>query len=259
MKMIINAILFLSGPLLCIAQPTDNAPLTITFRTPIAREQNMIGLQRVDIAVANVASVPVKISSRQSLILEGRIAGQQNWTRFSERNLISSNGNGSTFLSAHDSIVFTTNLNLFDFTDNYYRAGGAPIQQPVEVAVRAGVYCFQDKKTYYSGEQRIVLSPLSKIDQEAFLYIVKRGFDPYEFAGTARITVFGIKPEIGDSVITRFPTSTFATLATLSQAYKATREDKTKTIDKALVQKLLNTASSYTYIQYLIKELQNKQ
>jgi hypothetical protein len=235
-----------------------SSPISVFQTKNLGREQNLIGLNLTEITVVNNCDSGIIINAPEHWFFESK-TGDVN-IFFSEREM----GDFNTrriVLKPHEILSVTKNLNIFDFASNYQYKTGKSFEGVTAVSIRAGLYCHTDKKSYYSDGLQIVINPLSKTDKEAFTFIKEGGHDPYQFTSKARITGFGINETIADSVMTKYPQSTFAELASLSLAYQNAKEAKARPELKAKVQLLLEKplASKYSFVRYLAEELKKSQ
>lgn len=252
MKNLMTSLLIWLAPMLAISQGASSS-ISVLHTKKLEKSQTFFGLSLTEVTVVNNCDTNVTINAPEHWFFEGKVENLV--TIFSEREIVTFNIRRIT-LEPHEILSIKHNLNLLDLANNYhYKAG--KIFNGGTVSVRAGIYCHADNKTYYSDEFQIVINPLSKTDQEAFTFIKENGHDPYQFTSKARITVFGIDETIADSVIIKYPESTFAELASLSLAYQNAKETKARPELKLKVTQLLEKplASQYSFVRYLAEEL----
>ena len=244
------------APILAISQ-NASSPISVLHTKKLEKSQTLFGLNLTEITVVNNCDTSVTINAPEHWFFESEV--ENVILTFSEREIVTFNVRRIA-LKPQEILIVKQNLNIFELANNYqYKTdkmfnGGT-------ASVRAGIYCHTDKKHYYSDEFQIVISPLGKIDQEAFAFIKESGHDPYQFTSKARLTVFGIDETIADSVMTKYPQSTFAELASLSLAYQNAREAKARPELKAKVALLLEKplTSKYSFVRYLAEELKKRE
>lgn len=249
--------------LLCLslfvaAQPT--APISISIKSNIEKEQNMLGLTMLRIDIVNQCDSAVRIHSPNQLFFKAHGRTLPMGIKFSERQIMSSNGQDIMTLKAHETLKVNANLNLFDLANNYFIETGKTFKDTTTISIRAGIYCRTDRQYYYSDSFQVVIKPLHPVDLEAFTYIRERGYDPYQFTSTGKITVLGIDETIAHEVLDTFPKSTFAELAGLSLAYKNAREARVRSArrSRALEQLEKPLVSKYSFVRYLAEELKKR-
>jgi hypothetical protein len=235
----------------------NNKPLVISFNNAIEKENNVLGLQFAEVTLINTLEKPILIHAPAYWRFYSTVNGRG--ITFSERKTRVFDPLSIT-IRPHDSIVTVLNLNFFDLAAAYSFYSGKLLELPAKASFKLGVYCEYDKQTYYSEEYEIVLKPLDPVNTEASEYIKANDSDPYKFTSIGFITDQYRDKSISDSIMIKYPQSTFAELACLSLAYQRVRETKAKPELKDQVNQLLEKPlkSKYSFVRYLAEELKKK-
>lgn len=240
------------------AQVKNAFPLSLTVECDLNEDLNVIGLCLIKYRVINHSNLPVKINRPEHWAFIGYIEGEQIY--FSQREATTFNIHDIT-LNPNDSMIVEANLNLFDFLAAYEYTTGKSITKATKIAFCATINSLFDKTEYYSQKIKLTINPLTKNDNDAFDFIKSKEMNPYEFTARGNLTHFGLPRDIVGELMTNYPESTFAELASLSLAYQRARESKAKPELRSQVNQFLEKplASKYTFVRYLAEELKKKQ
>ncbi len=244
------------------AQPRPSeSSISIELRNSIPLDQNLIGLERVDICIINKTNSEILINTRDNMFFEAEVDDNKP-TNFYELNAGFSS-RGSELIQPNDSIKFSANLNLMNLYENYkiFTNKNLLAHTKKNIKIRAGILCQTDKKMIYSEAFFINLYALTVQNQEAFDFITINGGNPFLFTSKGDIMVYGLDKELINLVISQYPETAFAELANLSLAYRSTRNNKSQKPDKAKVLQFLEKPlkSKYSFVRYLAEELKKSQ
>lgn len=244
----------------CSLGYAQSNPLEILLVGNIDTHQNIIGLSTVEYLVINNSNLPLQISKSNTWIFTAKIGGKS--IDFSQREGESFD-DYDTSLPSHDTMRLVANLNLFDFKAEYNHLTGLDITTPTQITIQASLRCngIEKDRICYSEEIPIIVYPLEKTEQEVFKYIKSIGYDPYRLTTRIYLTSSSTDPKIPNAIISKYPNSTFAELASLSLAYQQYWDRMGRPEEKANIQHLLEKPlqSKYSFVRYLAEELLKKQ
>ncbi len=259
MKKLLLLVIFLGT--YSIAHPQSESipdPLLVSINGVIDRQQSILGLCIIEYVVVNISDNPVLIYEPEQWAFLATMNGQT--IIFSQREISTFNVHNIT-LNPHETLIINTNLNFFDLVDTYRFRTGKLIDTPTKVVFNASIGCLGSDKIYYSKQHEIILNPFEKNDQDAFDFIISKDYDPFKFTSLGVLNTFGINANLAESLILKYPESTFAELASLSLAYQKARESTGQAQQKVNVLQLLEKPlkSKYSFVRYLAEELKKNQ
>lgn len=237
------------------AQTSPPNALKVFLIGNIDSQQNILGLSTVEYLVVNNSDVSIKISKRDRWGFTAKINGRSiDFSQLEVTNL----DDYDTDILPRDALHLVANLNLFDLGYKYKRITGLDIISPTKITIQASLRCNGIAKDHicYSEGIPITVHPLEKMEQDAFNYIQSIGYNPYKLTARYVLATFGVDTEIANGIISKYPKSTFAELASLSLAYQA-RDPENKAKVQHLLEKPLQ--SKYSFVRYLAEELLKKQ
>lgn len=250
--LVVSALLFHS-PL--TAQ--ENHSLIVQVKGCEDHEMNVVGLVLAEVVMINQSEKRLTINIPSQMKMYGNLVDSKSVVVFDEGNLRFSTGRTKIYIEPGDTLTYKININTLELLQPGRIQG---LDKCQEIAIRFGVFSYTEHTEYYSPEIRIKINPLSKIDRDAFLYIKENGFDPFDIARRETIVEFGIDEAIADSLMTKYPESAFAELASLTLAYQRSREaaKRTELIPEARQLLVKPLSSKYAFVRYLAEELKKK-
>ena len=256
----IFTLLLIHTPIIAQQLPSGSS-IAIELRNKISLDQNLIGLERVDICIINKTNTEVLINTTNNMLFEADIDDNKP-TLFYELNAVFSSS-GSELIQPNDSIKFSANLNLMNLYENYKIFTNKNLLEHTQksIKIRAGILCQTDKMMIYSEAFLINLHPLTNQNQEAFDFITKNGGNPFLFTSKGDIMVYGLDKDLVNLIISQYPETAFAELANLSLAYRSVRNNKSQKPDQAKMLQFLEKPlrSKYSFVRYLAEELKKNQ
>lgn len=233
--------------------------ISLLVEREISVKQNLIGLDLIELKIINNTNEVILLNPSNRIFFEADFGANRQKVSFDEGNAILSSVSTEK-LGPIDTIKAVVNLNLLGLYHNYKYKFKETLEFNEPLSVRIGIYCQSDKKFYYSNPFNIMIDDFSDQNREAYYFIEKEGFSTDIFSSRGKITAFRFDIDLIESLIAKYPESTFAELASLSLAYQRARETKTKPELKYQVNQLLEKPlkSKYSFVQYLAEALEKK-
>lgn len=215
----------------------------------------------VEILVVNNTNEHLLIAPQDWFDFQAKVTGSDRWIIF--------NGEGLRpmhyiphKLEPMDTLVVTMNLNLLAFFQMHNIQAAQPLSlgNNYDITLRVRAWCYTNNKYYYTQEFPIQTYVLGLDDKLALDHCKTEEQFPYQFANKSYLNGSGSDLPSMDSMLIKYPTSTFAQMGKLRIAHQKARKVAEQPALRTEILSLLEgpLTSPYSYIRYLAEQLRAK-